>query len=303
MAYRDDILATSGIKAYWRLDETSGSIASDETGNGYDGAYQGNVSIDQPGLITAANAAAYFSGSEQYLEVSTIGAHLGAAGAIELWIAPDYNNSDSVNRFFFDARADNTNYLRGQLYTDGNFYIGWTHGGTDERLVIPSADLPIAAGQTSHIVVAWDTSAGYTKVFHNGAEVSSGVLSATADVSGVPLKLAGGDSPGNGTFDEIAVYTRALTAQEISNHYTAGTTAQQLYTLSGTVTADGNAAEATVRAYNWNDGAFVAETVSDPGDGTYAITDLGSNADLMVVTLPSSGLRPLAHGPVTPMEQ
>ena len=55
--YRAAVLADSPL-AYWRLGETSGTVAHDETGNGHDGTYVGGVTLGQPGALTGdANTA------------------------------------------------------------------------------------------------------------------------------------------------------------------------------------------------------------------------------------------------------
>lgn len=46
------VLATPGLKVYWKLDETSGLVAADQSGNGFDGAYTAaGMSIGQPAVM------------------------------------------------------------------------------------------------------------------------------------------------------------------------------------------------------------------------------------------------------------
>lgn len=79
---------------------------------------------------------------------------------------------------------------------------------------------------------------------------------------------------------------------------------QSFYGFTGTVTKDGAPMEATVRALRWDTGELLATTTSDAGDGGYAFNQILHSGEVLVVMQPlSSGVRPLAHGPVVPVEQ
>src|SRR2546427_12015435 len=47
-SYRASVLADHPV-AYWRLDEETGTVMVDASGNGNDGAYAGAVTLGQPG--------------------------------------------------------------------------------------------------------------------------------------------------------------------------------------------------------------------------------------------------------------
>ncbi len=49
-AYSGAVLEKNPV-AYWRLGETAGQTAADETGNGHDGTYFGNPTLGQPGAV------------------------------------------------------------------------------------------------------------------------------------------------------------------------------------------------------------------------------------------------------------
>jgi len=49
--YRATVLADTPL-AYWRLGETTGTVAHDETGNGHDGTYIGGYTLGQTGALT-----------------------------------------------------------------------------------------------------------------------------------------------------------------------------------------------------------------------------------------------------------
>jgi hypothetical protein len=79
-----------------------------------------------------------------------------------------------------------------------------------------SPSLPV--GIWTHIVMTFD---GTTlKSYENGIQTCS--TPAIFNLSGIPLTLAqahGSENYFNGTIDEVRIYSRALTAQEVTDHY------------------------------------------------------------------------------------
>src|SRR2546427_13175021 len=51
-SYRASVLADHPV-AYWRLDEETGTVMVDASGNGNDGAYAGAVTLGQPGALAS----------------------------------------------------------------------------------------------------------------------------------------------------------------------------------------------------------------------------------------------------------
>lgn len=106
--------------------------------------------------------------------------------------------------------------------------------------------------------------------------------------------------------DEFAIYSRLLTTQEISDHYTWGTTgAPGAVTISGIVELDGSPVVATLRAYESVTGELVEEVESAVGDGSYIFGDgavnLNALSQYFVLCHYGTDVRPMAHGPVTPI--
>jgi len=51
-SYKASVLADHPV-AYWRLDEATGTVMADATGNGHDGVYAGAFSLGQPGALAS----------------------------------------------------------------------------------------------------------------------------------------------------------------------------------------------------------------------------------------------------------
>lgn len=90
--YRAAVLAKNPV-AYWRLGESDGTSAADETGNGHDGTYVGNPVLGQQGAINGdPNTAVQFSGGS-YVEIPTSADFSqqtsGDGLTVEAWMRPD----------------------------------------------------------------------------------------------------------------------------------------------------------------------------------------------------------------------
>ena len=79
----------------------------------------------------------------------------------------------------------------------------------------------------------------------------------------------------------------------------------ETFQLSGEVLDEqtGGPLETKVRAYRWDNGAYGADAMSDPADGSFTITGLVADVPYMVVSVPPEGYRPRAHGPIEPIRE
>ncbi len=87
-AYSDAILATTGLQAYYRMDETSGSIAHDATSHHYDATLSGSFTLSQAGAISGdTDTAILFDGTTGMMSLPTaLNDTTFTALSIEWWI-------------------------------------------------------------------------------------------------------------------------------------------------------------------------------------------------------------------------
>lgn len=92
------VVLAKGPVGYWRLGETVGPVASDASGNGYDGTYLGNPTLGQPGAIDAdSDTAVGLNGpaSADYVEIADPDSQAfsqptsGQGLTVEAWMRPD----------------------------------------------------------------------------------------------------------------------------------------------------------------------------------------------------------------------
>ena len=168
--YTDKIKALSPI-AYWPMAEPSGATATDESGNGRNGAYTA-VALGAAG-IGDGRTAATFDGATSYNNVysaSLNGAFSGVEGTIAVWMkvsaAGDW--TDGAARELAQINADANNRVRLRKSTVANTLNFWYNAGG----VFKSVDL---AGQSAtgwlHIAMIWSKSGDALKAYVNGAQV------------------------------------------------------------------------------------------------------------------------------------
>jgi PKD repeat protein len=209
-AYRDSVLATPGLAGYWRLGEASGSGAGAERGPA--GTFAGRFVLGQVGVLgPLGDTAAGFDGTGG--ETTLPGPALGSSGSVEGWFR--WRAGTAVMR-------DDTGPSRGWLpaFNSGGT-LRYRVGGQGYDTEIPIEDV---RDGTWHHVVATKSGAA-ARLYVDGAEVHAGG-GADNDVSALPWHvMRNGTNPAyaDGEADEVALYTRALTAAEVKAHYdTAG---------------------------------------------------------------------------------
>jgi hypothetical protein len=224
------VIKTDGPVAYYRLNEASGTVASDSSGHGHNGTYNGTVALSQGPLLTSdANANGVSFGSGYMTEQAT---WTNQAVTAECWTKPTAADVD-VNaspRIMGNAWADHTSAGFMLYINQGKpgFWAGWksTYGTT-----------ALSAGTVYHLVGTYSSSAGNT-LYVNGTQV--------ANSPGTGPNPQKGDSPTTyvgalnavggsgitahfqGEIADCAVYDHAVTPLQVANHYKAGSQAHTM---------------------------------------------------------------------------
>ena len=225
--YQTAVLADSPY-LYWRHSETSGTSAVDTSPAAHPGTYYGVPSFGQTGPIVAETR-------DKAITTSTtlVTANASAIGpvsfSVEAWLK---TTSTSGGRLigFGDAA---TNVL--STITDRQLYLAPSgkimFGIGTAKTTIASAGL-LNDGTWHHVVGTYAIGAGGMKLYVDGKLSSSGT--AIADLptgywraGGEQLTGWTGNPTSNylvGSFDEVAVYTTALSSTRVLAHYDAGVT-------------------------------------------------------------------------------
>jgi hypothetical protein len=209
-AYSQDVLATAGLRSYWRLGEAGGTNAADAA-NRYPGTYRGGYTVGQPGaLFGDTNTAAGFDGTTG--EMTAGGPPLSTSGSLEGW-------------FYWQQGAillrDNTSA------SAGGWILAWDNAGT---LYYRVAGKSFNTGRSAsayknawhHFVLT--KSSGSVSLYIDGTRVHSGTgVANTATAMPWHLMRNGTYSTyAGGRADEVAVYSGALPAATVARHFSLG---------------------------------------------------------------------------------
>jgi len=208
---------------FWRLGESSGIAgAADASGNGHPGAYASTgVAYSVTGaLVNDTNTAVTLDGvAGAVQETSGAGAPVGSsARSLEVW----FKTSTATAQPLF-------NYGTSGLLSQFAVYLAGNQvqikDGTDPLLTFTAAS-SLADGAWHHLVVTYDGATSIA-VYVDGAAVSSaqatsGTLATVLDLTGLEVGRDNAAGFFNGTLDEAAIYSSALSAAKVSAHFAAG---------------------------------------------------------------------------------
>jgi len=158
-----------------------------------------------------------FDGSDDYVDCGSDSSLDIINGSVEVWIQPNViEDGRSIVRKNLDTKEGyalwfNWNYLYYEL-RDGNYNI------------VGFAKVPyntLTAGQWYQIVGTHESN-GKIRLYINGELKDEEDVSGTVGFSGDHLRIGAGwnvNEPFNGTIDEVRIYNRALSAEEINMSY------------------------------------------------------------------------------------
>lgn len=226
MTYRDVVL-NDNPEAYWRLGESSGSTAFDETANGHDGTYQGDPTLGAAGALTNDDdTAVYMDGAGDAVDLGDIIDPQVGSFTLEAWVKVD---DVSVQAQRIQVKQDGTDGWALSVGDPGSGAIRFFIRESATIVSLDTATGVVSNGVWHHVVGVYDASAGTRKIYVDAVEEAS----ATDDTGGFPTNtvkygLMAGTEGGvqnemAGVADEFAVYLSALSATQIQEHYDEAT--------------------------------------------------------------------------------
>lgn len=215
--YAQCVLADSPI-SYWRLGEPSGAAAVDLVG-GHNGVYTGGIILGQPGALADSDTAVLFDGALGSYIPAAVGTALLTPTAFtwEAWI----QNKDLTSKdMMFLSDSVSTNYMRVQ--TTRQLSVSATIGGVQTTVEDPNT---IAPNQWYHVVATYD--GVKLSLYKNGVLAAEAFVTGTFNGAVSPFYIGRyGSFTGfefKGLMDEVAVYSTALSAVQVANHYAVRT--------------------------------------------------------------------------------
>jgi hypothetical protein len=222
-AYSRAVLSSKPM-AYWRMDDAPGDVLKDATGNGRSARCEGGVELAPLGGPRPANPAAAFWGGR----ISAAMYGLPDTYSIELWVWNDMpTTKQPITAYFFSRGVDGP-----QGTVDGdNLGIGGTHrpeiqgklfffnGTTSNQLLSGKTSLEV---RTWHHVILVRQGRSISVYLNGRPEPEISGLAEVGYAAGCGQLFFGSrnDSfaPLEGKMDEVSVYDRALSGDEMAAH-------------------------------------------------------------------------------------
>lgn len=206
-------VVSSGLVAYYRMDETNGNQISDSSGNDYVATANAVIAPQLGAIDTAIDA------DEITINTDDIFDSL-SEGTISAWIKWNGSVTSETSVFsLYNAGPDS--YFQPLQVQNGEMKI-WGCG-----VGFTSNSQPIKPGRWHHILYHSDASNGH-KVYVDGVEIYSNASHAffnncnsVGNTSSYRIGHAGGFEQFDGPIDELRIYNRVLTEAEILELATA----------------------------------------------------------------------------------
>jgi hypothetical protein len=292
-----------GIVAYWKFDEDSGTIAYDSVGANH-GTVYGAIWVD--GKI---GGALNFDGTDDYVSVEdSVSLKPAEEITVESWVMPDSISANYGNYIVSKYAVDWVGGYVQYITLQGRAAFSMkTTTGTNSVV----SNIILSPGNWYYIVSTYDGAA--IKIYINGkleGQINhSGTFVHTANKLTIGIRNF---NPSNwpcyfdGTIDEVAIYNRALSPEDIQQRYQrtiatlpvaiAGTSldGNNMLQLDGTLSSDPQGEPLT---FSWQiDGELALRTgqivsISDLPVGNYQVTLTVSNGiytdtDTMLFAVP-----------------
>ncbi len=229
---RATVLADQPV-AYYRFDETSGTVALDSSANEHHGTYAGSHMLGQPGAqLDDPNPSVLLKpqGTGGVLAPSSLDPW-GADFSLEAWVW--LNRTPTWRDPVFTRETYQTNGFRFGIDADRKLAFWTSQSGSTGELVGGTA---LTLGAWHHIAVTRDD--GLVTLFVDGGEDGSCDVPMNVPTGGGRWGSLASNFATDARLDEAAVFDTALSPARIAAHHAAGVTIVPHETYPASVLAD-----------------------------------------------------------------
>lgn len=215
------ILQSTGLAAYWKLDETGFGTVADSGPNGYHGDFAPGTRFFEKGAVASSPYAVRF-GSGGFVKLPLMNQKWSSGLTIAAWVNPDrpgfYDRIVEISR----GRGEDGIYLGRPTNQARLYFEVRPKGAKPERVIGPSGSLEDGRWQ---FVAATLSPSGRVSLYQDGSLLSiteGSAIPSGGDYSGfIGRSSWDTEAPFEGLIDEVAVWGRPLTGAEIANLYAA----------------------------------------------------------------------------------
>ncbi|MBU6158436.1 MAG: fibronectin type III domain-containing protein [Bacteroidetes bacterium] len=204
---------TTGLVAFYPFNGN----ANDESGNGNNGIVNGATLITD--RFGSENKAYYFDAASDNIYNSTIFTSVTSSFAISFWINPENftNNPSGILETNVLGAVNGWNAFLFHTYINGAAYCGTKADNISGRFILPNNTF--FTKQWAHVVFTFEN--GDAKLYLNKSLIAakSNMALPTLAWNGFQIGYNTNGRATLGTVDDIRIYNRALTQQEITYLY------------------------------------------------------------------------------------
>jgi len=251
LSFAEDTIPMQNLAGYWQFNDGSGSTAADSSGNGNTGTIYGGADWVDGKYDGTLN----FDGSDDYVDCGALSS-MDITGPFTLgaWIKTDstYDTRNIITKgdSAYGIQLENNNAVM--------FYCG---GGS-----LTTPENSVANNVWTHIAAVYTGSE--MKIYINGTEKQNAPFYSNPQLTSETLKIgrhaSGSFQYFSGCIDEVFIYSRALSADEIASLYpgdTAGGAADKI-TIGSNLIRKGSSDETIIRT-NVSQSGYLTVTIYD----------------------------------------
>jgi len=218
--YAAAIVADAPV-AWWRLDDTQDSPDILDAVGRHDGVVNGTMTRGISGALVDANTAISLDGNvDNYGSVPFAPALNTPETTLECWVRTTADTGEYIAVSTYESKKG-CFFMRTDV-ADGLAWWGGA-GHNDQYYFYYSVMGDWVSGKWTHLVITASEAEGY-RWYRDGELVAGPFGDFVRNTSG-PLRIGGANTPVNGAWngdiDEVAVYSRVLTPDQIRAHYNA----------------------------------------------------------------------------------
>ncbi|MCP4568455.1 MAG: prepilin-type N-terminal cleavage/methylation domain-containing protein [FCB group bacterium] len=212
----------AGLVGHWRLDETSGTTASDVSGNGNDGTLI-NMNPSNDWVTGKINGALDFDGNNDYVNIPHAAVLNGTAQlTYSAWIQPDTWSGSIRQIMAKSVHGGGSGRAQMGIFSEGGSLTGraeTTAGRFNVLVTLPPIDV------WSMVALVFDGAS--LSLYVNGvvagvAILPNTTLRQTTDDLCISKRVGTSQYYFDGSIDDVRIYDRALNATEIQTLYNMG---------------------------------------------------------------------------------
>ena len=301
-----------GLAGYWKLDDGSGTSATDASTNGNTGTLTNGPTWTTGQIGGAAN----FDGSDDVITIPDSSLYTTSAETISFWTKVTNIASDWRGLVSKTGSGDRS-WSISSSPTGGIIFFTAADSSDSGSNYALSENGSLTAGQWAHVVAVFNGSgtgnANRVSIYINGSAKAltfTGTIPATLLDNSTTLNFGSGyATPLPGSLDEVRIYNRALSSDEIAKLYKSTAPDNPDAGLKGYWSFNGPDVSGTTaydRSGAGNNGTLTNGPTVTPGkigqalnfDGTDDYIDAGSGSatdDLSVLTV-SAWIKPRSLG-------